>query len=121
MRVVKAAEDVLSAALRCAVYTQEIAAALGVSERFLTSAFAAVYRMSVHRYLCVRRLNLVRCALAGPQGATALVKTTALDLGFWHLGQFTREYRTLFGETPTDTLAKANGRSSAAPPEQRRP
>jgi AraC family ethanolamine operon transcriptional activator len=34
------------------------------------------------------------------------VKSVALDLGFWHLGYFARDYRERFGESPSQTLAR---------------
>jgi AraC family ethanolamine operon transcriptional activator len=37
------------------------------------------------------------------------VKSVALSHGFWHLGQFARDYRETFGETPTETLARGRG------------
>ncbi|WP_408635108.1 helix-turn-helix domain-containing protein [Oleiphilus messinensis] len=30
----------------------------------------------------------------------------AADWGFWHLSQFSKDYRQLFGERPSDTLQK---------------
>jgi hypothetical protein len=52
---------------------------------------------------------MVRQALesAGPE--PPLVKTVALDHGFWHLGHFACDYRDLFGETPSETVARAKG------------
>jgi AraC-like DNA-binding protein len=108
VRIVADAEDYLAAAMGRPIYTQEIAAALGVGQRLLTAAFSAVYGMSVHRYLLLRRLHLVRRLLMSPAGASTRIKTVALDHGFWHLGQFTRDYRAMFGETPTETLAGAH-------------
>ena len=34
----------------------------------------------------------------------------ALAHGFWHLGQFAQDYRRMYAETPTQTLARAQGR-----------
>jgi AraC family ethanolamine operon transcriptional activator len=114
VRIVADAEDFLAAAMGRPIYTQEIAAALGVGQRLLTAAFSAVYGMSVHRYLLLRRLHLVRRSLMSPAGASTRIKTVALDHGFWHLGQFTRDYRAMFGETPTETLAGAHRECRAA-------
>jgi AraC family ethanolamine operon transcriptional activator len=33
------------------------------------------------------------------------VKSIALDSGFWELGRFAVEYKRLFGESPSETLA----------------
>jgi transcriptional regulator GlxA family with amidase domain len=57
--------------------------------------------MSLHRYLRLRRLWLVRQRLLA--GADS-VKAVALAFGFWHFGDFSRSYRDQFGETPSQTL-----------------
>ena len=35
------------------------------------------------------------------------VTTIAIDCGFVHLGEFSRDYRNRFGETPLETLRRA--------------
>jgi AraC family ethanolamine operon transcriptional activator len=35
-----------------------------------------------------------------------MVGQVAGDWGFYHLGQFSRDYRRLFGESPSATLAR---------------
>ncbi len=61
--------------------------------------------MSLHRYLRLRRLWLVRGRLLA--GAES-VKAAALASGFWHLSDFSRSYRQQFGETPSATLSAAD-------------
>jgi transcriptional regulator GlxA family with amidase domain len=56
---------------------------------------------------------LVRRALRGAQPGKHLVKTIALGHGFWHLGRFAQDYRALFGETPSETLAAITSRPKA--------
>ncbi len=102
LRIVAAATEYLDAILGRPVYSDEVAEALGVSPRSLNEAFGAVLGMSLHRYLQTRRLNLAHRRLRA--GEDGLVKTVALDLGFWHLGRFAISYRALFGETPAETL-----------------
>jgi AraC family ethanolamine operon transcriptional activator len=74
---------------------------LGVSARTLHEGFRAVFGMSVQRYLRMRRLSLARSALRRGE----LVKRAALANGFWHLGRFAGDYRAVFGELPSETLA----------------
>lgn len=119
VRLVAAADAWLSEAIGRAVYSQDLADALGVSVRTLHDAFHAVVGMSVQRYLRVRRLHLVRAALRCAEAEGNLVKEAALRYGFWHLGRFAQAYRATFGERPSDTLAaslarRANG--AARPP-----
>ncbi|MBR0682029.1 helix-turn-helix domain-containing protein [Roseomonas eburnea] len=42
------------------------------------------------------------------------VKAAALSFSFWHLGRFSRDYRRLFGELPSATVARAHGGFAAA-------
>jgi AraC family transcriptional regulator, ethanolamine operon transcriptional activator len=83
----------------------EIAKACGVSIRTLDNAFASVLGISLKKYSLLRRLWSVRNALlrAPPHD---LVKTIALDHGFWHLGRFSRLYYARFGEFPSASLAR---------------
>ncbi len=85
--------------------TMDIARACGVSIRTLDNAFLSVLGMSLKRYSLLHRLWSVRNALlrASPHD---LVKTIALDHGFWHLGRFSRLYYTQFGEFPSESLAR---------------
>lgn len=87
----------------------EVAGACGVHVRTLHNAFVSVLGVSLREYLLLHRLWLVRGALlrAGPN---ELVKSIALDHGFWHLGRFSRLYHSRFGESPSTTLAKGSTR-----------
>lgn len=103
VRLVARAEDFLATRLGTPVYSPEVSANLGVSERLLAEAFIGVYGMSLQRYLLVRRLNAARRALMARNDGVMLVKTVALDLGFWNFGRFSRAYSTIFGESPSTT------------------
>lgn len=84
------------------IYSGELARQIGVSVRTLHDAVQRYRGMSLHRYLRLRRLWLVRQQLLA--GALS-VKACALAHGFWHLSDFSRSYRSQFGETPSETLA----------------
>jgi AraC-like DNA-binding protein len=69
------------------------------------------------RYLRLRRLNAVRRELLRAKPGTVRVTDTAMRWGFWELGRFAREYRALFGELPSETVAsrkRAPAQSAAA-------
>jgi AraC family transcriptional regulator, ethanolamine operon transcriptional activator len=77
----------------------------GVGARTLVSAFQAVTGVSPMRFIRNRRLNSARHALAkGRDNDELSVKSVALAHGFWHMGRFANDYRTLFGEHPSATL-----------------
>ena len=107
LRQVSAADEFLRAHIERPIYTEEICFALGISARVLYRSFGAVYGMSPHSYLKRRRLELARRALRLPRDSPALVKSVALSHGFWHLGHFSQEYATMFGEMPSETLGKS--------------
>jgi transcriptional regulator GlxA family with amidase domain len=86
------------------VYSGELARNIGVSVRTMHDAVQRYRGMSLHRYLRLRRLWLVRQQLVV---GTHSVKSAALAFGFWHLGDFSHSYLLQFGESPSDTLAKS--------------
>ena len=106
-RIVHAADDYLRAHPERPIYTDELCAALGVSATSLYQAFRSTFGMSPHRYLKMRRMGMVRAALRARSGPWHSVKAIALSHGFWHLGQFARDYHALYGEPPSATLFQA--------------
>ncbi|GHA99571.1 helix-turn-helix domain-containing protein [Modicisalibacter luteus] len=76
-----------------------------VSQRTLQYCFTSILGISPVQFLRTARLNRVRRALAHPVDGTT-VTGVANDWGFYHLGQFSRDYRRLFGEPPSETLAR---------------
>lgn len=80
---------------------------LNVSRRALQYCFQAVVGMSPLSYLRTLRLNQVRRGLHGMDGGRACVTRVATAWGFDHLGQFSADYRRLFGELPSRTLRAA--------------
>ena len=89
------------------IYSEELARKLGLSVRSLHDVVRRYRGMSLHRYLRLRRLWLVRQRLLA--GAES-VKAVALAFGFWHLSDFSRSYRDQFGETPSATLERGRRR-----------
>lgn len=84
------------------IYNREICKELGISARVLHDAITTVMQMPLQKYLKLKRLWGVRRALLNSSG-DVLVKTIALDFGFWHLARFSAEYTRFFGETPSQT------------------
>jgi AraC-like DNA-binding protein len=103
-QIVRDVEAVLSGHMGDSVYSDELARQVGVSVRSMHDAILQYRGMSLHRYLRLRRLWLVRKQLLA---GTHSVKACALAFGFWHLGDFSASYRRQFGETPSETLAKS--------------
>jgi AraC family ethanolamine operon transcriptional activator len=107
LKIFRDIQDVLSGNIGRPIYSEELAQQLGISVRSMHDAVQRYQGMSLHRYLRLRRLWLVRQRLVA--GADS-VKTCALAFGLWHLGDFARSYRLRFGESPSDTLVKSRQR-----------
>lgn len=106
-RIFQDIRALLSDDLSQPIYSEEIARKLGLSVRTMHDVVRRYRGMSLHRYLRLRRLWLVRRRLLA--GADS-VKAVALAFGFWHLSDFSRGYRDQFGETPSQTLERGRGR-----------
>ena len=100
-------EEFLTANHDRPVYLMEICAATGASERTLRDCCQEQMGMSPIRYLWLRRMHLARRALVLANPTTANVTEIATEYGFWELGRFSTEYRTLFGEPPSVSLRRA--------------
>lgn len=87
------------------VKISEICRASGASWKTLERAFLEKFDMGPKAYYLRLRLNRARhdLLLSPP---TAHVADIANLYGFWHLGQFARDYRGHFGELPSETLAR---------------
>jgi AraC-like DNA-binding protein len=109
-RIVRDIQALLSEDMAHPVYSGDLAKHLGVSVRTMHDAVKRYRGMSLHRYLRLRRLWLVRKRLI--EGSQS-VKACALALGFWHLGDFSRSYFSQFGEMPSETLARSSRRGTA--------
>lgn len=87
------------------VTLMELCKIANVSQRTLQYSFTSILGISPSRFLRMTRLNRVRRRLAAADGRTTVTEV-ASDWGFYHLGQFAQDYRQLFGESPSDTLAR---------------
>lgn len=83
----------------------ELCQRLGVSQRKLSYCFQHVLGMSPMQYQRTARLNRVRAELKKAQRDEG-VFDIASRWGFWHMGQFSQDYKRLFCELPSATLLK---------------
>jgi AraC-like DNA-binding protein len=88
------------------IHLSDLCRALRLSRRTLQRAFTETLGMGPARYLTLRRLAAVRATLRESDPAATTVTETAIRHGFWELGRFARDYRRLFGEHPSQTLAR---------------
>jgi transcriptional regulator GlxA family with amidase domain len=78
----------------------------GVTERTLRNAFRSIRDATPYRYLRERRLAQAREALLRAD-AGETVTSIATQFGFMELGRFSVEYRSTFGERPSETLRRS--------------
>lgn len=76
-----------------------------VSRRTLQYSFETVLGISPLQYLRVSRLNGVRRRLILSDQQESIADIAA-QWGFWHLSQFAKDYKQLFGELPSQTQKK---------------
>ena len=79
----------------------------GMSERSLQYAFRDKFGLSPKAYLQSHRLNRVRKMLRTADPASVMIADLANEWGFWHMGQFAKDYRQVYGELPSETLRGA--------------
>lgn len=79
-----------------------------VSLRTLQNCFQAVLGESPATYLKMLRLNGAKRDLM-KRGNNARVSDIAAEWGFWHLSQFSSDYRRMFGELPSVTRTGGAG------------
>jgi len=100
----------------CPLTVAELALRLKLSRRTIQNAVASTLDMSPLAYLRALRLSEVRREI----GSAASVTEIATRWGFWHFGYFARDYRAMFGELPSDTLARCRGPARPRKAGQRR-
>lgn len=79
-----------------------------VDERTLRNIFYDLFSLSPQKYMKCYRLNIVRKALQTSSGHPSQLKVADIANinGFWHMGQFAKDYRRLFDELPSETFRK---------------
>ena len=91
----------------------DLSAVAGVSERRVHDAFSDWHGVAPTAYLRAAALREVRRALLDDPFACGAVTRAASDFGFWHLSRFAGQYRALFGESPSQTVAWARKRAES--------
>jgi AraC family ethanolamine operon transcriptional activator len=85
------------------LHVNDLARAAKVTERTLLRSFRQQLGIGPARYLKLRQLNVVRRALRGKLGNQLKVTAIMRDHGVSEFGRFAAEYKSLFGEGPSET------------------
>lgn len=100
----RAAEDYIDKSGIEVITVPELCLVTDVSERTLEYAFRERYNMTPKSYTLNHRLNNVRKKLRKAEPVTGIISEIAHQYGFWHMGQFSADYKKLFAELPSKTL-----------------
>ena len=106
MAIMRRFERILEANPDKPLYVTDVCASIGVTDRTLRLHCQYHLGMNPQRYLWLRRMHLVRRALALADGTMSTVTAIANDHGFGELGRFAVSYRRLYGEAPSVTLRR---------------
>ncbi|WP_171118900.1 helix-turn-helix domain-containing protein [Ruegeria sp. HKCCA5463] len=101
-RALDRATDLMVANLEDPISIEEICKESGASWRTLDRAFKEQFGQSPKSYYMRLRLNRVREDLLSGS-FSGRITDAANRLGFWHMGQFARDYRLFFRELPSET------------------
>ncbi|HIK17386.1 MAG TPA: AraC family transcriptional regulator [Leptolyngbyaceae cyanobacterium M33_DOE_097] len=102
--LVKQADVYMRTHLEAPITLMSLCKALHTSERPLTYGFREVFGVSPMAHLKALRLQAVRTQLQRADPATTAIVEVANRFGFQSMGHFSRDYKTMFGELPSETL-----------------
>ena len=114
-RCVRTAKDYIDSRLADDFGVSDVAIATGVSVRTMQSAFLDVVGVRPVEFIRSRRLSKTRIALLNPHRREETIGKIAAAHGLHHQGIFSRDYKVLFGELPSET-ARANASRLARSP-----
>ena len=90
----------------------DLCAELDCRLRTLHHAFAGYFGSPPATYHKKIRMNAARRTLLQADPEVTTVTNVAIQYGFWHLGRFALDYKQLFGESPSQSLAHVKPRFS---------
>jgi len=106
--------------LRATIALADLCAAAGVCTRALEYGFRDFYELGPMAYVRNLRLCRVRHDLQVPGSEDDSVSRAARRWSFTHMGQFSHDYRVLFGEMPSETLARRRREPAPNLPRERK-
>lgn len=107
--LVRRAREYLESRLAEPVRIFELCAETGVSFKTLERAFFRAFGITPQRYLTMARLSRARRLLLAARRDETRVADIAFACGCFHLSRFSRDYRSTFGESPSQTLTQHSG------------
>lgn len=105
MKLVRSVEDYLQMTGDRPLHISEICSRLHLSRRSLHRAFHEIFGIGPVTFLRQKRLCTVHSILRDSLPGATTVSEVAMRQGFVELGRFSRDYRIMFGEYPSQTLS----------------
>lgn len=93
-----------------AIHSEALRENLGMSPRGIEVLFRSSLGITPNAFIRHQRLHGVRRELLAAKYKPKAISEIALKWGFWHMGHFSVNYRSLFGESPTQTLHRPEKR-----------
>jgi AraC-like DNA-binding protein len=100
------AREFIRESTRGPVRLDDLCAQLGMSRRGVELMFRKSLGIGPGAFIRQQRLHGVRRDLLAGNPRSWTVKQLAIEWGFLHMGHFSRNYRDLFGENPSETLMR---------------
>jgi AraC family ethanolamine operon transcriptional activator len=113
-RVIARALELIEANEGQPLFVEDLCRAAQVSERTLRNIFQEYFGVGPMRLLKVRQLREIRAALLTAHPRHDTVTQVAARFGIWDFSLFARNYKALFGESPSTTLRSSRGRSDGS-------
>jgi len=105
LRCLMQARSYIEAHLDSPLGMETLTGVTGASARSLETAFREILNVTPVQYIRLHRLNAAKKILLRADRTQSSVTATAHALGFSHMSRFAQNYRALFGELPSVTLA----------------
>lgn len=108
LRIVRTAQEYFDAHLGEPIRIADLCAATHSTIKTLERTFIAMTGTTPKRHLTLMRLAKARRLLQQGASRDTSVAKSATSCGFLHLGRFAAAYRSLYAETPSETLLGKN-------------
>jgi AraC family ethanolamine operon transcriptional activator len=106
MQIFRRARDYIHDGLADGISIVQLCAAIGVSRRALELVFRSVLGTGPGQYVRTLQLNEVRRDLLSNPDSDVSIGAIAAQHGIWHWSRFSRDYRLMFGELPSQTRSR---------------
>ncbi|MDB6084150.1 MAG: transcriptional regulator, AraC family [Gammaproteobacteria bacterium] len=113
LHIFRRAREYIHHGLADGIAVVELCAEVGVSRRSLEYVFQSVIGMGPSSYVRVLQLNHIRRDLLTEASREVSIGVIAARRGVWHWSRFSRHYRLLFGELPSQTRLRPRSDAGA--------